>query len=78
MHIKALEKELAALIGDACFPMMQELALFSIPEPRALQEWIYPPIYSLRVFAEDRRLTSQILIDFEFPVKYPPISEAKL
>jgi hypothetical protein len=78
MRIEALEKELAALIGDACFPMMQELAPFPIPEPRTLQERIYPPTYSLRVFAEDGRLTSQILTDFEFPAKYPPISEAKL
>jgi hypothetical protein len=78
MRFQVLEKQLAGLIGDACFPLMQELAPFSIPEPRTLQEQIYPPTYSLRVFAEDVRLSSQVLTDFEFPTKYPPIPEATL
>lgn len=75
---QALENQLAGLIGDACFPLTQELAPFSIPEPRTLQERIYPPTYTLRVFAEGGRLASQVLTDFEFPAKYPPIPEAKL
>lgn len=75
---QALEKQLGGLIGEACLPLMQELAPFSIPEPRTLQERIYPPTYSLRVFAEGGRLASQVLTDFEFSVKYPPIPEDKL
>ena len=51
--MQGLEKELAGLIGDACFPLMQELAPISILQPRTLQERLYPPTYTLRVFAED-------------------------
>ena len=78
MRFQVLEPQLASLIGDACFPLMQELAPISIPEPRTLQERLYPPTYTLRVFAEDGRLASQELTDFEFPAKYLPIPEAKL
>jgi hypothetical protein len=78
MRTQALLKQLASLIGDACIPLMQELAPFSIPEPRTLHEWIYPPTYSLRVFAEDGRLASQVLTDFEVAEQYPPIPEARL
>ncbi|PMD16208.1 hypothetical protein NA56DRAFT_709014 [Hyaloscypha hepaticicola] len=75
---QALEKQLGGLIGEACLSLIQELAPFSIPEPRTLQERIYPLTYSLRVFTEDGRLASQVLTDFEFSVKYPPIPEDKL
>jgi hypothetical protein len=34
MRFQVLEPQLASLIGDACFPLMQELAPISIPEPR--------------------------------------------
>ena len=78
IRIEALEEKLASLVGDACFPLMQELAPLSTLEPRTMQERIYPPTYALRVFAEDGRLASQELMNFELPAKYPPIAEAKL
>jgi hypothetical protein len=78
IRIEALEDKLAGLVGDACFPLMRELSPLSTPEPRTLQERIYPLTYALRVFAEDRRLASQELVKFELPAKYPPIAEAKL
>ena len=67
IRMQGLEKQLAGLIGDACLPLMQELAPISIPEPRTLQERLYPPTYTLRVFAEDGGLASQELTNFEFP-----------
>jgi hypothetical protein len=78
IRIIALQDKLASPVGDACFPLMQELVPLSIPEPRTLQERIYPPTYTLRVFAENERLASQKLMNFKLPAKYPPIAEAKL
>lgn len=78
MRIEALEDKLAGLVSDVCFPLMRELAPLSTPEPRTLQERIYPPTYALRVFAKDGGLASQELVNFKLPAKYPPITEAKL
>ena len=78
IQMTALQNKLASLVGDACFPLMREIAPLSIPEPRTLQERIYPPTYTLRVYSEDERLASQELTTFELPAKHPPIAEANL
>jgi hypothetical protein len=78
IQMTALQNKLASLVGDACFPLVREIAPLSIPEPRTLQERIYPPTYTLRVYSEDERLASQELTTFELPAKHPPIAEASL
>ncbi|KAI1381680.1 hypothetical protein F4677DRAFT_399346 [Hypoxylon crocopeplum] len=74
-----LQDELAKLAGDVCLPMMQELAPPTpLPEPRTLQEQIYPETYTLQVLTMDNKLICHKLDSYNVPIRHPPISAAQL
>lgn len=74
-----LEDELAKLVCSACTSLMRELApLVALPEPRTLEEQLYPPTYTLQVYTEDKKLTSKKLDGYNVPFRHPPIPVAQL
>jgi hypothetical protein len=76
-----LERELANLAANACLPIMQKLAPPADsprPEPRTLQEYLYPETYALQILTEGDRLACRRLDGYRIPDKHPPIPEAKL
>ncbi|KAK4041378.1 hypothetical protein C8A01DRAFT_14839 [Parachaetomium inaequale] len=74
-----LENELAKLGGNACLPLMRELAPVPIPEPRTLQEQLYPQTYTLQILTEDGKLTCRQLDSYAgLTERHPPVAEDKL
>ncbi|KAI1116431.1 hypothetical protein F5Y14DRAFT_64338 [Nemania sp. NC0429] len=80
-HVRAaqIRRELAQLSGDACFPLMQELApVTPLPEARTLQEYLYPTAYTLQVLSKDDKLVAHRLHDYTPPDEYLPIPDEEL
>jgi hypothetical protein len=74
-----LENELAKLAGDACLPLMRKLAPVPFPEPRTLQEWLYPQTYILQILTKDGKLICRQLDSYAgLTERHPPVAEDKL
>jgi hypothetical protein len=52
-----LERQLAALVIDACLPTMQNLAPTPIPAAKTLHDHLHPVVYTLQVLTEGDSLT---------------------
>ncbi|KAF2965718.1 hypothetical protein GQX73_g7863 [Xylaria multiplex] len=66
---------LTTLVSNACFSLMRKTAPpVPLPEPRTLDEELYPPTYALQVLTKGDQLSSHP-IDFKGPELVPPISE---
>ncbi|TGJ83126.1 hypothetical protein E0Z10_g5627 [Xylaria hypoxylon] len=76
--IDELQYKLAGLASAVCFPLIREIAPHNpLPEPRTLEEELYPPTYVLQIITKGDKLTSQ-KIDYQSPERYPPVSEQQL
>ncbi|KAI0534186.1 hypothetical protein GGR58DRAFT_483607 [Xylaria digitata] len=73
--MKKIRNHLASLVSNACFSFMQKTAPpIPLPEPRTLEEELYPPTYTLQVLTKGDQLSSHP-IDFKSPERFPPVSE---
>lgn len=75
----AIEDELAQIALEACLPLIQELGPATpLPEPRTMQEQLYPPFHTLQILTEDEKLVGRKLNGYEVPEKYTPVLAANL
>ncbi|KAI9147046.1 FAD-dependent monooxygenase yanF [Paramyrothecium foliicola] len=78
-NMEAVEDELARIALDACFPLMQELGPPApLPEPRTMQEQLYPPLHTLQILTENGKLVGRKLNGYQVPEKYTPVPDANI
>ena len=74
-----LRKQLADLAADACLSAMQRLVPTPVPEAQTLQDFLYPPTYTLQIFTDGDRLACRTLHDYAgISERHPPISAERL
>ena len=71
--------ELTRLAEEASLPLIRKLGpAVPLPQPRTIQELLYPEIQGLQILTEASRLTARKIDSYTPQDNHPPISELKL
>jgi len=77
--MNALQHQLLRLAEEAAFPLIRELGPdVPVPEPRTLQEQLYPQIHVLQILTENGTLAAHRLEGYPLRDRHRPIPESKL